>query len=170
VRRSRAVAEAAAAVRETRDRAEVAYGRVLEYGIVRSTSPLRVEMTDRNVTLYEDDVVIGRAGGIAALVEGDTLVLAPMANGDFAAVEVYDADGNNLVPPTGGGSGGDAFFPFVQSSPASTWTVAHGLGKYPSVTVVDSSGDVVWGDVHYVDANTVTLTFSGAFSGVAYLN
>jgi hypothetical protein len=46
-------------------------------------------------------------------------------------------------------------------------TVAHGLGRLPAVTVVDSAEDVCTGDVRYVDANTVQLTFSAPFSGTA---
>lgn len=73
--------------------------------------------------------------------------------------------------PTGGGStGGDTFFPYTQIIASDTWVILHGLGKYPSVTVVDSAGTVVTGDVAYDSINQVTLTFAGAFSGKAYLN
>ena len=57
-----------------------------------------------------------------------------------------------------------------QISAQSTWTIQHNLSKYPSVTVVDSSGEVVGGDVLYLDNNSVQVKFSGAFSGKAYLN
>lgn len=57
-----------------------------------------------------------------------------------------------------------------QGVASNTWTINHNLGKYPSVTVTDSTGRIVVGGVQYVDANTVILTFSGAFSGTAYLN
>lgn len=53
---------------------------------------------------------------------------------------------------------------------SSTWTITHNLGRYPSVTVVDSAGSVVVGDVTYVNKNRIILTFQGAFSGTAYLN
>ena len=59
---------------------------------------------------------------------------------------------------------------FAQPTPASSWTIAHQLNRYPSVTVVDSAGEVVIGDIRYVDANTITAAFSGGFSGSAYLN
>lgn len=64
----------------------------------------------------------------------------------------------------------DKFFAFRQGTASDTWTVVHNLNKYPSVTVVDSTGRVVVGGTQYLDSNTVVLTFSGAFSGVAYLN
>jgi hypothetical protein len=39
---------------------------------------------------------------------------------------------------------------------------------YPNITVIDSAGRVVEGEIAYPDANTVVLTFSAAFSGEAY--
>lgn len=66
--------------------------------------------------------------------------------------------------------GGDKNYVHTQSTPAATWTVSHNLGKRPAVVVVDSAEDVVYGDIQYIDDNTVTLTFSGAFSGKAYFN
>ena len=61
-------------------------------------------------------------------------------------------------------------FLFSQLTPAKTWTIAHNLGKYPSISVVDSGGNVVYGEYKYIDLNNVTATFSGLFSGSAYLN
>lgn len=55
-------------------------------------------------------------------------------------------------------------------SASKVWTVAHNLGKRPAVTVVDSAGTVVIGEVDYLDDNTVRLTFCAAFSGTAYFN
>ena len=57
----------------------------------------------------------------------------------------------------------------TQGSAATTWTVVHTLGGRPSVTVVDSTGTVVIGDVQYNSDTQVTVTFSAAFSGSAYL-
>ncbi|WP_425005764.1 hypothetical protein [Mycolicibacterium sp. S3B2] len=49
-------------------------------------------------------------------------------------------------------------------------TVTHNLGKRLSVSVVDSSGELVEGDVHYDSDNQLTLNFFASFSGVVYLN
>jgi hypothetical protein len=68
------------------------------------------------------------------------------------------------------GTAGDLSFTFTQSTPSASWTIAHGMGKHPSVTVTDSSGAWVVGDVFYIDANTLRIDFSGGFSGSAYLN
>lgn len=70
----------------------------------------------------------------------------------------------------GGGGGSDKNFVFNQASAANPWSVPHNLGKFPAVSVVDSGGNEIVPDVHYVDANNVTLTFAAATSGKAYLN
>lgn len=59
---------------------------------------------------------------------------------------------------------------YEQTSAASVWTITHSLRRYPSVTVVDSAGSVVVGDVLYTSKDQIILTFQGAFSGTAYLN
>ena len=61
-------------------------------------------------------------------------------------------------------------FVFTQATAASVWYVEHNLEKYPSVTVVDSGENVVYGEVTYDDINNLTITFSSAFSGKAYIN
>lgn len=61
-------------------------------------------------------------------------------------------------------------FVFTQSSPVSVWTITHNLGRFPSVTVVDSLNQVVVGDVAYTNSNILTITFQEAFAGYAYLN
>ena len=51
-----------------------------------------------------------------------------------------------------------------------TWVVVHNLNFYPNVTVVDSGGSMYEGEIAYNSANQLTLTFSAAFSGTAYLS
>ena len=57
-----------------------------------------------------------------------------------------------------------------QGVAANTWTIQHNLNKYPSVTIVDSSGNEIITDVTYTDLNNVTITMTAAFKGKAYLN
>lgn len=59
---------------------------------------------------------------------------------------------------------------FQQSVPSATWDIVHNLGKFPSVSVVDSAGSIVVGSVTYVSNNELTINFSAGFSGTAYLN
>ena len=50
------------------------------------------------------------------------------------------------------------------------WTIVHGLGYRPSVTVFTSAGDQVVGSRNDPDVDTTILTFgSYPFAGTAYL-
>jgi hypothetical protein len=58
----------------------------------------------------------------------------------------------------------------IQEVSSATWTITHGLGFTPNITVVDTAGTVVEGSYNYPNSNTVVLSFIGAFSGRAYLS
>tara|TARA_Y100000356_G_C11194378_1_gene254034 strand:+ start:200 stop:679 length:480 start_codon:yes stop_codon:yes gene_type:complete len=57
----------------------------------------------------------------------------------------------------------------TQSVASASWAITHTLSGYPSVTIVDSAGTVVEGDVKYNSTSSLTLTFASAFTGKAYL-
>lgn len=57
-----------------------------------------------------------------------------------------------------------------QTSASDTWTIEHGLGYRPSVTIFDNTATEVEGTVIHVDQNNVTLEFSEAITGTAYLS
>jgi hypothetical protein len=58
---------------------------------------------------------------------------------------------------------------FTQSTPSTTWTISHNLGTYPKITTVDNSGSLIEGNVTYICANTITVEFSPAVAGKAYI-
>ena len=64
----------------------------------------------------------------------------------------------------------DANFVHTQGSSSAQWVVDHNLNKKCSVTVVDSAGTVIIGQVTYNTDNRVTLDFEAAFSGKAFFN
>jgi hypothetical protein len=64
----------------------------------------------------------------------------------------------------------DANYVHDQGNAASTWVVTHNLGKFCSVSVVDTASSVVIGEVSYNSLNQVTLKFKNAFAGKAYFN
>ena len=59
---------------------------------------------------------------------------------------------------------------YNQGSPVQTWDITHPLPFRPNVTVVDSAGSQVEGDIQYLTATTLRITFSAAFAGAAYLS
>jgi hypothetical protein len=58
----------------------------------------------------------------------------------------------------------------TQYVPLTVWVITHNLGRFPSVTVVDTLNQVVVGDIVYNSPNMLTITFNSAFAGYAYLN
>ncbi len=60
-------------------------------------------------------------------------------------------------------------FTFTQVAPATTWTIAHTLGRRPSVTTIDDAGERIDGEVTYPDLATVLIDFSQPIAGIAYL-
>ena len=64
----------------------------------------------------------------------------------------------------------DKTFEFTQAVPSATWTIQHGLGKFPSVSVVNNNNILMYGNITYIDNNNLTINFSAGFSGKAYLN
>ena len=65
---------------------------------------------------------------------------------------------------------GDSSFAYTQAVAEDTWNIQHNMGKFPSITVIDTANTVVTGQYTYIDNNNVTLNFSAAFAGKAYLN
>lgn len=66
------------------------------------------------------------------------------------------------------GTGDATAFEFAQDIPAGSWTVSHGLGIHPSVTVVDSTNKMVIAGIEYLDLNTIVVTFSTPMSGKVF--
>ena len=61
-------------------------------------------------------------------------------------------------------------FTHDQTTTANSWTITHNMGKYPSVTIVDSANSYVIGNIEYINSNSLTVSFKNAFKGKAYLN
>jgi len=96
-------------------------------------------------------------------------VAAGGLSGQVLSKKTDDDYDTQWITNTGGG-GTSTTFIYSQITAASSWDIIHNLGKYPSVSVVDSSGNEVMGDVEYVSSNELIITFSSGFGGIAYLN
>lgn len=59
---------------------------------------------------------------------------------------------------------------FNQDIPSMTWEITHGFNYRPSVKVIDSANDEVYGSVSYPSSSTVRIEFSAQFSGQAILS
>jgi len=94
----------------------------------------------------------------------DPIVLHP-------TIELWvDSDDDSGGSGGGGGTGGAVAYVHNQGTVAASWLIEHNLSFFPNVTVIDSSGATCEGDVAHIDNDTLTIQFSGGFTGTAYLS
>lgn len=71
--------------------------------------------------------------------------------------------------PSGAGTQTLAYM-HTQGVSSDTWVITHNLNFHPNVTVQDSAGNIVEGEIAYTNTNSLTVSFASAFSGKAYLS
>lgn len=111
-------------------------------------------------------------------VEGTTKTILGMANGQFYINHnTYDLvlRGRQTRPKYNGSdlaltSDIPTTYVHEQGTASATWTINHNLHKFPSVSIVDSSGNEIVAEVSYIDQDTCVVTMKGASKGKAYLN
>jgi len=69
---------------------------------------------------------------------------------------------------SGGGGGSSTGYVHNQATAATTWIVTHNLGYYPNVTVLDTVGNTVEGDITHLSVTQLRIIFSAAITGKAY--
>jgi hypothetical protein len=95
----------------------------------------------------------------------DLQLLFKGGNGNMTFLDIFD-----IVSFVLASDSNDKTFVFTQTVPATVWSITHNLIKYPSVTAVNINNVVYYGNVTYVDTDSLTIEFSAGFSGKAYLN
>jgi hypothetical protein len=80
-----------------------------------------------------------------------------IASGGGAGAPVVSVNGRT-GSVTGLAEASSLSFRHSQSLPSTSFTVNHNLGYRPAVTVTDTAGTVMNADIHYVDANSLTVT------------
>ena len=168
----------------------VAAGKPMQvvFGTVVSANPLKIKV--ESGLILDEDFFVKTATAGGKLKKNDRVVLLRMQGGQQYLIldrisggeaedpQDYDTAINDLKEKykklleqiNGINAKTDKHYTHTQSSAAAEWTVTHNLGKHPAVSVVDSAGTEVVGDVEYIDINTCKLIFSAAFSGKAYFN
>jgi hypothetical protein len=98
-----------------------------------------------------------------SLLTVDTATYSIAVSQDVTQI-VSVAQQGPMGPP---GSASTAVFPFAV--PALTWTVAHFLGRYPAVTILDTANEVILATYQYVDRNVIEVSFGAPTNGTVYL-
>ena len=88
------------------------------------------------------------------------------SNGSLLSEKTYGI----VAYPAAAVDQGDLHFTYSQVTASGSWDITHNLDKNPSVSIVDSGGNTVVGDVVYINKNQLTINFTAQFSGKAYLN
>ena len=106
---------------------------------------------------------------------------------DIIDIIIYDPTSAIVNPPSQTGNAGkflstdgtellwasvqqDRNYVHDQQTASATWVVTHNLGKFASVGIVDTAGDEVEGEVRHNSINQITINFTSAISGKAYIN
>lgn len=152
-----------------------------DINVIRSLVPSNLTHGDSGSLVSEFSfiakIIIRYIGGNWQIVEisrldGTRISQVAYSAGNALTVVTTDATLTGNGTPASPLSVVSADLNYVHNQIASsdTWTITHGLNKYPSVSIVDTGGNVVVGEVKYDSLTQVTVTFSSAFSGKAYLN
>ena len=100
-------------------------------------------------------------------VETDpTIVLTETATGPQGPAGPTGATG---ATGADGAAGGNTTVVHDQASASATWTITHNQGRYPSIDIIDSSGNHVIGDIKHNSVNQLVATFDNAFAGKAII-
>jgi hypothetical protein len=106
------------------------------------------------VTVIPDEVYVGTPTYVD-LSNEDSIVVGPPLHVDIITV----------TPPTGNNN----YFLYNQTLPLATWTINHSFGRFPSVTVIDSTGFAIITDIEYPNNSMVVVTFAQPTTGKALL-
>lgn len=111
------------------------------------------------------------AGATAGLMSAAQATKLTGVSTSAKKVAVSGTNGNILIDDVETQVFRSTTYVHTQGTAAITWTITHNLNRYPSVTVVDVNNDVfIPSNIRYNSANQITVTFSVAESGKAFLN
>lgn len=111
-------------------------------------------------------------------VPGDSVQVLELGDGEVQIIELGESDVQLLElgvegPQGPPGQSGAAAAAYVhnQIAPSTLWTVTHGLGFKPGgVMSYDSVGRLILGNVEVLDDDTLTISFTAAIGGLAYIS
>lgn len=128
------------------------------------------------VQVTENKVIVSATGIQGPRGKGILNGSGPPSNSVGLDGEFYiDIDLNKIYGPKENGQWPNAValggtYTHTQDTSSSSWSINHNLDYYPSVSIVDSAGTTVVGDVQYVDLNNIVVNFTDPFAGKAYLS
>ena len=138
------------------------------FGETNTAENILINMVGQEVTITDID----NPNNFGAYTLDSATVLS--SDNNFYTLALFNTGGNgNIVYEqfyVMTSKKGDLSFVHTQTNAASEWVITHNLGKKPSVTIVTTTDTLVIGDVTYNTNNKLTINFTSANSGKAYLN
>jgi hypothetical protein len=111
---------------------------------------------------------VTEAPTVLAVTETPTLLEVAPVTTNLEVTEVVYTIAVSAPGPQGRPGFDGTAFDWTQVTPSASWSVTHGLGKYPSVTV-NVDGSIVYPDVDYLDLNHISIVFPEPTAGSAHL-
>lgn len=133
----------------------------LEIALIMEMQNGAIVQSRRAVVPVEPSMFFSRNKGVSGRVTVPCLLADNDESLDFELEELEYVGGGTSF----------ATYTHTQNVSSATWAINHNLNRQPiSVTVYNSAGEqVIFADVKIVDNNNITVSFNGAFSGIAYV-
>jgi len=125
------------------------------------------EFIDTNYTLETKSAGVGTNTADVELIDNNLSVVSTVKVLGGSNITITNQNGQFTIT----GASTDKTFVFTNNdNNLDVWPITHNLGKYPSVTVVDTALTQIFGKVDFINSNELTVTFSVGFKGKAFLN
>jgi hypothetical protein len=148
--------------------------------LISKTAPGNKSVAQYLPLFIGKDIILAEAGNINEFGTYKVAsITTDVAEPNFFLVTLENYASNGVISLDGyyifsefvdSNSAGDKNYVHNQAVASATWNVQHNLNKFPSCTMVLSTGQQGYGDVTFIDENNLTITFAGAESGKAYIN
>lgn len=148
--------------------------------LISKTAPGNKSVAQYLPLFIGKDIILAEAGNINNFGTYKVAsITTDVAEPNFFLVTLENYASNGVISLDGyyifsefvdSNSAGDKNYVHNQAVASATWNVQHNLNKFPSCTMVLSTGQQGYGDVTFIDENNLTITFAGAESGKAYIN
>ena len=133
-----------------------------------STTPITVEVIDEDIEIVVVEEVIQVEIG-AFGPQGAQGPQGPTGPTGAASTVTGPTGPTGPQGVPGNTTAANVFYVHNQPVASATWTINHNLGGNPTAVVQDSAGTTCEGNFSYPSLNQMIITFSAAFSGVAYV-
>ena len=148
--------------------------------LISKTAPGNKSVTQYLPLFIGKDIILAESGNINNFGTYKVAsITTDIAEPNFFLVTLENYASNGVISLDGyyifsefvdANSAGDKNFVFNQAVASTTWTVQHNLNKFPSVTSVNINNIEMYGEVVFTDVNNLTINFTSASSGKAYIN